>query len=109
MRSASSLENFIRSSVDAVTSRSKAPDSPVTAILRKNGESATRVLQGEPIEQSARARAVRRDLGFERINRFERPLVAQPLHEADADRGPVEVAVEIEDVGFDRPAPICGD
>ena len=47
-------------------------------------------------EQHAGALAVGRDLGTQEVQRLERALVAQPLHEADADRLSVEIAIQVE-------------
>jgi hypothetical protein len=49
--------------------------------------------------------AVGGNLGAQRLERVERPLVAEPLDEPEPDRGAVEIPVEVEDVGLDGDAP----
>ena len=46
------------------------------------------ILQRKVTEQHARPRAVGGNLRLEQVERFERPLVAQTLNEADADSAP---------------------
>ena len=54
------------------------------------------ILQRKAVEQVARAPAVGVDLRSQRVERLERALVAQPLHEADAEPPAVQVPSRVE-------------
>ena len=59
------------------------------------------ILQRKAAEQHPCANAVGGDLRFQSLERFERALVAEPLHESQPDLHAVQVAIEVENVRLD--------